>query len=194
MQLIKANKQKATSNSSLSEKDKALVKNNYDAQLAALAQKGGYKESYSFLALGAVIPYGVIFYSTRGVMAETAVVEAQGGGCLWFPIITNMDPTYILPLMAWVGMAAGSELNLAQASPVKSKYYFLQKWGTRVMSGAFLFMFSSSPAGVMIGFVGSGVMGCVPPLLLRSEKVRRLLKVPKLKTPPRSTMVCHTTN
>ena len=165
------------------------MKNNYQAQIDALAVKGGYRKWISYLSFLSVIPYGVIFYTTRTLMADEAVIAEGGGGCLWFPVITAADSTYALPLLSWLFMSATSEMTMAQSNPARASNYLMQKWGSRLGTAFFLVMFRGSEAGIMLGFVVSGLMNALPPLILRTKWFREKFSVPRIKPPPRSNMV-----
>eukprot|EP01064_Diplonema_japonicum_P001663 TRINITY_DN110_c2_g1_i2.p1 TRINITY_DN110_c2_g1~~TRINITY_DN110_c2_g1_i2.p1 ORF type:complete len:442 (+),score=75.08 TRINITY_DN110_c2_g1_i2:49-1374(+) len=184
--VLKQQKQSALQNSTLTDKERALVKNNYDARIKAVCEKGGFKEWLSFLSLAAVVPFGLVFYCVRRlIMDEPGVKE---GGFLWFKDLSAADPSGALICIAYVLIVTGTEMTLSQSMPTKSKYYVLQRWGGRCMGAVGMYIFAGNSAGVLLGFVVSAVWGIMPPLLLRSGAFRRYFQIPSIQQAPRSNM------
>ena len=188
---LKRSETVALSGSGISEKEKALIKNNHKIQLNALYKKGGFKEWKNFLTMASALPFAFVFYSTRCLMISEESVAT--GGTLWFKNLAEADPYCILPVISVTFMIMGAEMTTAQSVPQKAKYYALQLWGTRSAILFMGYMFSGTHAGVLLGLVTAAVMQCVQPLLLRNQKFREWYNVPSLERPPSSNIVCNNT-
>eukprot|EP01060_Flectonema_neradi_P009652 TRINITY_DN16871_c0_g1_i1.p1 TRINITY_DN16871_c0_g1~~TRINITY_DN16871_c0_g1_i1.p1 ORF type:complete len:414 (+),score=60.95 TRINITY_DN16871_c0_g1_i1:72-1244(+) len=182
LQAIKRSQQVALSGKGLTEKDKALIKNNHKIQLEALYKKGGFKEWKSFLAIVSAVPFGLVFYTTRNlILTEKSVTT---GGALWFSNLAEADPYYVLPIVSGFFMILSSEMSAAQTVPTKSKYFAFQQWGMRVFISGMAYFLSGSASGILLGMVMAAVTQCIQPALLRNKQFRTWFKVPSLERPP----------
>ncbi|KAJ9472469.1 Mitochondrial inner membrane protein OXA1 [Diplonema papillatum] len=182
--MIKQSQQTALANKTLTEKERALVKNSYQQQLDALGKQGGFAEWKNYLGFVVVVPFGLVFYTVRSlVMSEPSMAT---GGVLWFHDLSAPDPTATLSFVAFIFICLGTEMTQSQTVPVKSPYFALQRWGGRVIAGFGMYMISGQPSGVVLGMLISSVMGIIPPLLLRSASFREWAKIPAVRGSPRS--------
>lgn len=139
----------------------------------------GFNPLKSFLPAAAQVVLGFCTWKLLRGMASLPVPGLEHSTFLWLTDLTTSDPYYILPL-AMVGFLhlmgrLGGEM--AQANQMNPKMKFFMIWIMPVISGAFTV---PQPAAIQLAFVVSTVWGASQSYLLRTPRVRELLRISPL--------------
>lgn len=93
-----------------------------------------------------------MFYVIRGFGAEHP--SFTEGGVLWFPNLSVMDSTYILPVLSAVTLLAASEITAKNIDPQ-------QRWLMRILPVVFIAFTYYFPAGLFVYWITSNLVTLV---------------------------------
>jgi YidC/Oxa1 family membrane protein insertase len=118
-----------------------------------------------------IIPQMPIFFALFTVLRES--VELRYEGFFWVPDLTMMDPVYILPIMMGAAMFFQQKFTApAGGDPAQAKMMLF-------MPVLFTFMFLKFPAGLVLYWLTSNILGLLQYAFYASkEKRNRVLAVP----------------
>lgn len=115
-------------------------------------------------------------YSIRLMVMNDPIGAMTVGGMSWFPDITVIDRTYILPSAAIGATYYSLEISLRD----KFEMYGLHVWFSRIQELLILSLpfVATLPAGVFCYWIPSSMFTAVQILMLRDPKFNKFLKMP----------------
>lgn len=101
-------------------------------------------------------------------------------GTLWFPDLTQRDPSYGLPVLSslilWGTVELGAADGMQGHSPEMIKRL---KNGMRIMALVLIPLTAKFPASVFCYWIASNFFSLGQALIMKNEQIRTLLKVPR---------------
>ncbi|XP_011358819.1 mitochondrial inner membrane protein COX18 isoform X4 [Pteropus vampyrus] len=121
-------------------------------------------------------------FSTGAAHAEGFSVQEQlaTGGVLWFPDLTSLDSTWILPISVGVINLLIVEIFALQKIGM-SRFQMYVTYFVRAVSVLMIPVAATVPSSIVLYWFCSSFMGLSQNLLLRSPRFRRLCRIPLTK-------------
>lgn len=152
---------------------------------AALAYKATLRENKCHPLKNLVSPFlfPPIFLSLFGAVIDISTSGLPGvstGGALWFPDLSQPDPTKLLPVLSGITWLATIEL-------ASGKVFRMPPWmlsATRLGAVAFIPVTESLPAGVFMFWITSNLFAMTRAYALRQKPVATFFRVPEVTRSP----------
>lgn len=118
-------------------------------------------------------------FSTGAAHSEGASVQEQlaNGGVLWFPDLTALDSTWILPISVGVINLLIIEIFAMQKITISRFQLYITNF-LRAISVLMIPIAATVPSSIVLYWLCSSVMGLSQNLLLRSPRFRQLCRIP----------------
>ncbi|TPX62391.1 hypothetical protein PhCBS80983_g00461 [Powellomyces hirtus] len=131
-------------------------------------------------------PVFMAFFFGLKAMAELPVPGFQTGGLAWFTDLTLADPTYVLPVLANLGMLAVMEFGADVAGQQAKGMKMFMRFALLVS----VFVTAYLPSAIFMYWISTNLFSLLQALALKRPAMRRLCNIPMMNSsiivPPKS--------
>ncbi|KAI7697450.1 hypothetical protein SSS_01817 [Sarcoptes scabiei] len=152
------------------------------AETMSIYKRRGVNPLKTMLSQFVQAPVFITFFFTLRKMTSHPVESLKTGGILWFENLTIADPFCALPIITSLTLLATLEVSFR--SGMNPNQTPVIKYGARaipIVVAAFTYNF---PSAIMLYWCTNNFISLTQVLLLRNDKIRELLNIPKFKVNP----------